>query len=70
MPCSPSGVCERVDYSDECSECRIPHLNVSNWFIRLHPSKGEMGEFPIRQTFELEKSINTAEKSILNLEKF
>lgn len=25
----------------ECPECLIPCLNISNWYTRLHPSKGE-----------------------------
>ena len=26
---------------NECSECIVPHLNISNWFTFSHQSKGE-----------------------------
>ena len=27
--------------NNECAKCVLPHLNICDWFTRLHPSKGE-----------------------------
>ena len=50
--------------NNECAEYILPHLNICDWFTRLHPSKGENRTRNRSENCECKRAFSRFESAI------